>query len=116
MEKFRTSKMKDRLRDEESDLIKQKKRDGNNVLLSSNMKKIIQEESKTNSNLSQVGTAWHNEHRHLSTSDYVSSGGEEALQRRRLRQEAQLRSQQGRRAPQGQEGQNPQVSGGGILP
>ena len=71
MEKFRTSKMKDRLRDEESDLVKQKKRDGNNVLLSSNMKKIIQEESKTNSNLNQVGMTPRNVRRYSTTSDHV---------------------------------------------
>ena len=100
MEKFRTSKMKDRLRDEESDLVKQKKRDGNNVLLSSNMKKIIQEESKTNSNLNQVGMT------------PCSSGGEKTLRWSGLRQEAQLWARQGWLALQGQEGQDPQVGGG----
>ena len=52
-----TTKMKDRLKDEEPDLSGQQKRDESNVLLSSNLDKIVQEESNTTSSLIQVGTA-----------------------------------------------------------
>ena len=49
--KFLTPRMKDRLKDEASDLSNRMKRDGSNVLLSANLDKLVQEESKTNSSL-----------------------------------------------------------------
>ena len=52
--KFLTPRMKDRLKDEASNLSKRRKKDGSNVLLSVNLDKLVQEESKTNSRLDQV--------------------------------------------------------------
>ena len=54
-----TAKMKDRLKNEELDLTRRQERDSNNALLTSNLDKVVQEESKTNYNLIQVGTASH---------------------------------------------------------
>ena len=71
--------MKNRLKDEVSDFAKWRKRDKSKVLLSANLDKIIQEESKTNSSLNQIVKASHNGQRHLLTSDCVCSGVEEAL-------------------------------------
>ena len=75
MEKFLTTKMTDMLRDKDSDLTKRKKRDGSNVLLSSNLDKIVLEESKIKSDLNQMGTASCHECRFSIISDFVSSGG-----------------------------------------
>ena len=74
--------MKDRLKDEASNLSKRRKKDGSNVLLSVNLDKLVQEESKTNSNLNQVGMT------------PCSSGGEKTLRWSGLRQEAQLWARQ----------------------
>ena len=100
MKKFLQAKMKNRLKDEVSDFAKWRKRDKSKVLLSANLDKIIQEESKTNSNLNQVGMT------------PCSSGGEKTLRWSGLRQEAQLWARQRWLALQGQEGQDPQVGGG----
>ena len=57
MEKFLTGRMKDRLKDEAADPEKRKKRDAGNCLLAHDLDKLVGEESKTNSKMSQVGLA-----------------------------------------------------------
>ena len=58
MEKFLTSKMRDRLKDEAADPDKRRKRDGANALLAPDLDKLVAEESKVNSKLSQVRLDW----------------------------------------------------------
>ena len=57
VEKFLTGRMKDRLKDEAADPEKRKKRDAGNCLLAHDLDKLVGEESKTTSRLSQVGLA-----------------------------------------------------------
>ena len=57
VEKFLTGRMKDRLKDEDADPEKRKKRDAGNCLLAPDLDKLVGEESKTNSKMSQVGLA-----------------------------------------------------------
>ena len=58
VEKFLTSRMKDRIKDEIADSEKRKRRDAGNCLLASNLDALVGEESKTTSRLSQVSLVW----------------------------------------------------------
>ena len=57
MKKFLTGRMKDRLKDEAADPEKRKKRDAGSCLLAHDLDKLVGEESKTDSAMSQVGLA-----------------------------------------------------------
>ena len=56
--KFLTPRMKAHLKDKASDLTRQRKRDKSNVLLSANLDKLVQEDSKTNSSLTRRPGRW----------------------------------------------------------
>ena len=47
--------MRDRLKDEESDMAKRRKRDSSNNLLATDLDKLVKEESKSTAGLSRVG-------------------------------------------------------------
>ena len=51
-----TTGFRDRLRDEESDVLKKRKRDGSNNLMASDVDKLVKEESKSSAGLSKVGS------------------------------------------------------------
>ena len=57
MKKFLTGRMKDRLKDEAADPEKRKKRDAGCCLLAHDLDRLVGEESKTDSTMSQVGLA-----------------------------------------------------------
>ena len=54
VKKMLTTHMRDRLKDEEADYKKVRKRARNNVLLADNIDGLVKEEGKSNSNLKQV--------------------------------------------------------------
>ena len=54
VKKMLTTRVRDRLKDEEADYKKVRKRDRNNVLLADNIDGLVKEEGKSNSNLKQV--------------------------------------------------------------
>ena len=58
VEKFLTSRMRDRLKDEAAVPDKRRERDGANALLAPDLDKLVTEESKVNSKLSQVRLDW----------------------------------------------------------
>ena len=55
VERYLTSKLKDRLRADMADPDKRKQRDSSNSLLSANLNKVVNEECRTNSRLGEVG-------------------------------------------------------------
>ena len=57
VEKFLTTRMRDRLKDEAADPEKRRKRDSGNTLLAPDLDKLVVEESKVNTRLSQVSLA-----------------------------------------------------------
>ena len=54
VKKMLTTHMRDRLKDEEADYEKVRKRDRTNALLADNIDGLVKEEGKSNSNLKQV--------------------------------------------------------------
>ena len=55
VKKLLTSRFRDRLKDEESDHLKKRKRDSSNTLMASDVDKLVKEESKSTAGLSKVG-------------------------------------------------------------
>ena len=51
VKKMLTTRIRDRLKDEEADFEKVRKRDRNNALLADNINGLVEEEGKSNSNL-----------------------------------------------------------------
>ena len=52
-----TTGFRDRLKDEESDVLKKRKRDGSNNLMASDVDKLVKEESKFSAGLGKVGSS-----------------------------------------------------------
>ena len=57
VKKMLTTRFCDRLKDEESDILKKRKRDSSNNLMTSDVDKLMEEESESSAGLSKVGWA-----------------------------------------------------------
>ena len=56
VKKMLTTRFRDRLKDEESDILKKRKRDSSNNLMASDVDKLMEEDSKSSAGLSKVGS------------------------------------------------------------